>query len=139
MSEEQIKQNQEMQELFKKMQTDAKKYVYNLLELGNEFNEEEYDKIVEEQKKGDLTKLFKDFDDETFQMNMNHLLTGYGPFGTKFIETLMTKDPESAKVLFESVTQAYLDLLASIQQTQQSMEEHLKQKLAEDIKDNKSN
>ena len=67
---------------------------------------------------------------------MNHLLQGYGAFGKDFITNVMTKDPKSATVMFETVTQAYLDLRASVDQTRKELEEQLKKKLSDELNKN---
>lgn len=101
-------------ELQKAKVIEAKTYVYNLLKLGNNFSEEEFNNLVEkikaERSDEELNKLFARFSDEDEFLNENTLLLGYGNFGHKFVEELVDQDPASAKVLLETATQCWLDL-----------------------------
>ena len=124
------------QELTEKIRT----YVWNIMDLGPVYDPVKFNEAIEANKNADaIKKLFSNFTDEEYSLNMNHLLQGYGAFGKDFISNVMTKDPKSATVMFETVTQAYLDLRASVDQTQKELEEKLKQKLADELNNKNSN
>lgn len=118
-SEEQLKEAELME---KKMVEDAHRYIFNVLDLGTEYTEEEYNKAFEE-KKG--PEKFTDFDVPTTLTNMTTLVHGYGSFGRPFIEAAYDKDKASLLNMFETVTQEYLELDAAVKTWTAQMEAHL--------------
>lgn len=121
---------EELQELEKKIINDAKTYVFNVMNFGNEYSEEKYQEKVNESiekiKEG-KEPVFSIYEPTMMQANLTTLMQGYQVFGTSFINNLVNNDPESAKVILESVTQDWFDLQDFIKSMSNRMENAIKQ------------
>ena len=121
---------EELQELEKKIINDAKTYVFNVMNFGNEYSEEKYQEKVNESiekiKEG-KEPVFSMYEPTMMQANLTTLMQGYQVFGTSFINNLVNNDPESAKVILESVTQDWFDLQDFIKSMSNRMENAIKQ------------
>ena len=121
---------EELQELEKKIISDAKTYVFNVMNFGNEYSEEKYQEKVNESiekiKEG-KEPVFSVYEPTMMQANLTTLMQGYQVFGTSFINNLVNNDPESAKVILESVTQDWFDLQDFIKSMSNRMENAIKQ------------
>lgn len=127
MSEVNVK---DLEELEKKILNDAKVYIFNVMDFGNEYSEEKYQEKLEESHKeirADGSKTFNTFEPSMMQANLTTLMQGYTNFGVPFINNVIDKDPESAKVMLESVTQDWLDLQNFIREMSDKMENAIKQ------------
>jgi len=139
---EDIKANEELVELEKKIINDAKVYVYNVMNFEGEYSEEKYKDMVDksvEKIKANEEPVFSVYEPSMMQANLTTLMQGYQFFGTAFINNLVNNDPESAKVILESVTQDWFDLQDFIKSVSSKMEEAIKQnqeKLKEETKEN---
>lgn len=112
-----------MQEAEKEMNTKAHEYIWNLLELGKTFSEEEYEK----QRTSQLSKdNYTDIEPSQRLLNMTMLIQGYGSFGNKFIKAAYEKDKDSCINMFESVIQEYLELDAAVKSLISNMEASVK-------------
>ena len=121
---------EELQELEKKIIKDAKTYVFNVMNFEGEFSEEKYqemaNKSIEKIKEG-KEPVFSVYEPAMMQANLTTLMQGYQVFGTSFIDNLVKNDPESAKVILESVTQDWLDLQDFVRSMSEKMENAIKQ------------
>lgn len=113
----------------KQMITNAHEYIFNVLDLGTTYNEEEYNKAFEEKKGPDK---FSNFDVPTTLANITTLVHGYGSFGRPFIEAVYEKDKASLLNMFETVTQEYLELDAAVKTWTAQMETHLANQKAQE-------
>ena len=106
-------ENNANEELQKQIINDACTYIWNLMELGDTFSKEKYDEIVRqkvEEVKNGTSEPFSRWSDESFALNQTIMLHGYGNFGKEFVDRIMSKDIESAKVVLETALQSYLEL-----------------------------
>lgn len=110
---------EQMEKAEKDMNLKAYEYIWNLLELGKEFSEEEYIKLREAQLSKDN---YTNFEVPTRLLNMTMLIQGYGNFGRKFIEAAYEKDKDSCINMFESVVQEFLELDAAVKEHISQME-----------------
>lgn len=127
MSEDNVKN---LEELEKQILNDAKVYIFNVMDFGSEYSEEKYQEKLEESHKeirADGSKTFNTFEPSMMQANLTTLMQGYTNFGVPFINSVIDKDPESAKVMLESVTQDWLDLQNFIREMSDKMENAIKQ------------
>lgn len=110
MEETKLTEEQQYEEFAKQMQeirTKARNYVWNIMGFDGEFSEEEFVKKTQEDPAEG--KFFR-FDDVNFRLNIEHLVQGYGNFGTEYLKRVMEQDKDSAINMFESVTQQFLEL-----------------------------
>ena len=114
--------NEASAELQEQIYRDATEYVYNLLELSKEpYSDEVFDKYMENLIKERSTTLpdngfYTDFDNNTVMLQETILRNGYSIGGKSFVDKVINEDPESAKVLFETAIQRYLEMSATIEQ-----------------------
>lgn len=121
---------EELQELEKKIINDAKTYVFNVMNFEGEYSEEKYQEMVNksiEKIKEGKEPVFSVYEPTMMQANLTTLMQGYQVFGTSFINNLIDNDPESAKVILESVTQDWFDLQDFIKEVSNRMENAIKQ------------
>lgn len=125
-TEEQLREAEQAE---KQMIANAHEYIYNVLDLGTQYNEDGYNKAFEEKKGPDK---FTDFDVPTTLTNMTTLVHGYGSFGRPFLEAVYEKDKASLLNMFETVTQEYLELDAAVKTWTAQMETHLANQKAQE-------
>lgn len=136
------------EEIYEKAHNDASEYVFNIMELGPTFSKEayaEFQKKLDEQNDTEegvkeFVERFTKFDTPDIRLNIEVLNQGYRQFGRDFICAMVDKDPESAKILFELVSQMYLTLSDDINETAQNVQAMMKEKekvekLTEEIKE----
>lgn len=101
---------EEEKQVYQTMVNDSHKYIYNIMELGNEYNEDEFQSKVKR-----TPDIFTDFSEVDKNINITTLIHGYGNFGRAFIDKVSEKDVPSLLNMFEAITQEYLDLHAAIE------------------------
>ena len=100
------------QELENRIINDADTYVWNVMGFDGEYSKEALDAKNKEYQKSLADKkesAYTDWDDEMFALNRKIIIDGYAIYGKSFIENVLTKDPASAMVLFETAIQLFLD------------------------------
>ena len=105
--------SQAHEELLKQIHTDACTYVWNLMNIEGTYDPEAYTSYIKEmiaKNKETNAEPYSRWSDEEYFLNAEIVLQGYGNFGKAFINEVLEKDPDSAKVLFETAAQAYLDI-----------------------------
>lgn len=128
-----------IEELEKKVLTDAKTYIFNVMNFGTEYDEGKYQEMVEKSIKvikDNSEPVFSVYEPSMMQLNLTTLMQGYQYFGTSFIKNLVDNDPASAKVILESVTQDWFDLQDFIRNMTTKMENAVKQSQEQDKAEN---
>lgn len=125
-------------EAFGELRENARKYIYTIM-FDDEYTPEKYDeKLAKAQE--DKSKLYTDYSDEIFDINIMHLIQGYSSFGKDFLVAAISQDLDSAVAMFESATQNVLDMTAQIEAFQESLHQAVEAKrLSEKAKDSKEN
>ena len=81
----------ELEELEKKILSDAKTYIFNVMNFGKEYSEDKYQEMVEKSvatiKEGKET-VFSVYEPSMMQANLTTLMQGYQYFGTSLLSLL---------------------------------------------------
>lgn len=141
-SEEELKEMERAarEQIYTKQTEEASEYIYNIMDLGPKYNEDDFIKVlneIDEKNKTDEGKLefgkehYNTFDDNDKVLCMMIINLGYGSFGKQFISNLVDKDKESAKKLLEVIIQQYTDLNDTINFVKENAETMLNEKRKE--------
>ena len=130
-------------EIYQKQISEASEYVYHVMNLGTQYNEEEFIKVLDDIDKQNSTEEgnkaygeehYTSFTKEEAQLGMIILNLGYGTFGKQFIDNMVKDDPESAKRVLEIVTQQHTELNDTIEFIKANAETMLNEKKKEEVK-----
>lgn len=110
---------EELMKQFEELREKAKVYIYKVM-FDGEYSPEEYEKRLA-LAQSDKSKLYTDYSDEMFNINMEHLIQGYSSFGKDFLTAVISQDLDSAVAMFESAVQNVLDLTAQIDAFQKTL------------------
>lgn len=127
MEEKELNQD-ELRQKFEEMRENQKRYIWNVMFEG-EYSSEEYEKKLA-LAQSDKSKLYTNYTDELFNVNISQLIQGYSSFGKDFLVAAISQDLDSAVAMFESATQNVLDLTAQIDAFQNSLQAAVEAKKA---------
>lgn len=125
---------------------EAGEYVYNILDLGPKFDEDDFigklDEIAEKNSTPEgntkfAEETYSDFTDDEEELAFTIVNLGYGNFGKEFISNMIDKDKDSAKKVMEIIIQQFWELQDIVNYVKENADTMLEEKRKEE--DSKSN
>lgn len=112
------------EEQYKEIKEKAKVYAYNVMH-DDDYTNEKYEADLDKVKNAPVEeKPYTDYDEINLAMNMEHLVQGYATYGKDYLTAVISKDLNSAVVMFECAVQQVLDLTNMINQFTTDLEAH---------------